>query len=809
MNEAYWLQKLKMSHHVIILAYYENSNDIIGFIHFHFCWYPLKALSMISAEDAALERIIKIDTVHVKDKGSDRDEKLSMVLFGLALEDARRHAAWGIIDIHSSFSSLLEKYYRMSVVGKGSSDDKTLLVCDFENSSYRFAFHTEFERNRRYESFGQFRLLVQLPLKTHMTSNMNKVESDQMQMLPDPVLQNKTDLQSSVSQNSVKPGIEHKKIPIESAVYDPKDSSQLEKMDSVPMIPSNENTSSGLQNTVIYSSDQQNHEANDDDRMKNQSSVKSVTDISLTVPKNPKPFLLNFPKTVQNSSVRKEKIVHVRVEGGSVSKTQHREMNALNCKPNCNDWNILKLFPYSSTESQPNGENDYVLMSLKKHQDDLKHLEDALIPRSQALMSQAYEERLSFEHGVKERVKSEKETIAAYENLLQKKLDAQKAIEMQQQEDDNAVCDICYDGESSGENRIIFCDSCDLSVHQQCYRIDVVPKGDYFCRACLFFKRDTKESSNDTAVEKDQFSPPIVCELCPKKGGAFVQTFSEGSDDKSSEAKWVHVLCAKWQGLLYLDDTHQTAGMVENVTGLKKYFRDIDAYCYLCKGMRGAYHQCREEGCKRWMHVTCARSSGICNVYHGEDHLGKIDSQPRWELACPDHSSFDADYSPLNKVELEDLVALAKTFPAEPKAFNKMNAKERKERLSDPKVEWDLIQTLSVLKDGLRCEICDDILEGDYTTCSSCDSTVHEYCALKKWETYVHGNLLCISCGSKHDKEDDSPNKLECNMCNKRDGTLVECFAVPMTMKKWKSNKSAFKRSMFGRRIWCHPVCGL
>ena len=168
-----------------------------------------------------------------------------------------------------------------------------------------------------------------------------------------------------------------------------------------------------------------------------------------------KTVILSFPKTIRNASARKEKKVIVRVEKGSISETRYSEVDASKYKTTGNDWNIIKSFPCYSKQTC---DLDNVLVSLKKHQDALKSRELMLIPRVRFLMSQAYTERLSFESSVKKQLESEKEIISAYESLLQKKREALKAMEIQQEEDDNAVCDICYDGESSGENRIIFCD---------------------------------------------------------------------------------------------------------------------------------------------------------------------------------------------------------------------------------------------------------------------------------------------------------------------------------------------------------------
>ena len=64
----------------------------------------------------------------------------------------------------------------------------------------------------------------------------------------------------------------------------------------------------------------------------------------------------------------------------------------------------------------------------------------------------------------------------------------QRAIELQQDEDsegsDEVACAICSGVESEEPNEIIFCDNCDLAVHQDCYRVPIIPEGDWLCRDC-------------------------------------------------------------------------------------------------------------------------------------------------------------------------------------------------------------------------------------------------------------------------------------------------------------------------------------
>ena len=45
--------------------------------------------------------------------------------------------------------------------------------------------------------------------------------------------------------------------------------------------------------------------------------------------------------------------------------------------------------------------------------------------------------------------------------------------------EDDALCAVCGGGDSdkTAENEIVFCERCDVAVHQKCYAIDVIPAG--------------------------------------------------------------------------------------------------------------------------------------------------------------------------------------------------------------------------------------------------------------------------------------------------------------------------------------------
>lgn len=57
--------------------------------------------------------------------------------------------------------------------------------------------------------------------------------------------------------------------------------------------------------------------------------------------------------------------------------------------------------------------------------------------------------------------------------------------------DENVICDVCRSPDSEEDNEMVFCDNCNICVHQACYGIQTIPLGEcelqneLFLVACL------------------------------------------------------------------------------------------------------------------------------------------------------------------------------------------------------------------------------------------------------------------------------------------------------------------------------------
>uniref|UniRef100_A0A8C3S1R1 Jade family PHD finger 2 n=1 Tax=Chelydra serpentina TaxID=8475 RepID=A0A8C3S1R1_CHESE len=171
-----------------------------------------------------------------------------------------------------------------------------------------------------------------------------------------------------------------------------------------------------------------------------------------------------------------------------------------------------------------------------------------------------------------ERVLEELETTC-YENM-------NIAIETEEglgiEYDEDVVCDVCRSPEGEDGNEMVFCDKCNVCVHQACYGILKVPIGNWLCRTCAL------------GVQPK-------CLLCPKRGGALKPT--------RSGTKWVHVSCALWIPEVSIGCPEK----MEPITKISHIPASRWALsCSLCKECTGTCIQCSMPACITAFHVTCA-----------------------------------------------------------------------------------------------------------------------------------------------------------------------------------------------------------
>ncbi|XP_077597167.1 E3 ubiquitin-protein ligase Jade-2 isoform X2 [Stigmatopora nigra] len=167
----------------------------------------------------------------------------------------------------------------------------------------------------------------------------------------------------------------------------------------------------------------------------------------------------------------------------------------------------------------------------------------------------------------------------ACEEKMRQAIEAEEGLGIEYDED--VVCDVCRSPEGEDGNEMVFCDKCNVCVHQACYGILKVPQGNWLCRTCAL------------GVQPK-------CLLCPKRGGALKPT--------RSGTKWVHVSCALWIPEVSIGCPEK----MEPITKVSHIPASRWALsCSLCREHAGTCIQCSTPSCVVAFHVTCAFDHGL------------------------------------------------------------------------------------------------------------------------------------------------------------------------------------------------------
>jgi hypothetical protein len=214
---------------------------------------------------------------------------------------------------------------------------------------------------------------------------------------------------------------------------------------------------------------------------------------------------------------------------------------------------------------------------------------------------------------------------------------------------------------------IVFCDGCNVAVHQLCYGILSIPAAEWLCETCKLNCKQTpkqqqtkriapvrvmlKPSRRKTDRKKDRNSADSfwslqICELCGLTGGAMKRTttkFDPNDREQRRHLGWAHMVCALWiPGVRLLNPQRMEPIDVSNIVNSPKLLNtlsdEVPAMCSVCERTDGRFIQCKEYKCRVLYHPYCAiRSKFLVDVKQKVFRHGHR-IQAIWQSFCKPHS---------------------------------------------------------------------------------------------------------------------------------------------------------------------------
>ncbi|XP_057460543.1 uncharacterized protein LOC130751036 [Actinidia eriantha] len=204
-------------------------------------------------------------------------------------------------------------------------------------------------------------------------------------------------------------------------------------------------------------------------------------------------------------------------------------------------------------------------------------------------------------------LQKEKEVpIASERNQIAEKEDERDNQQAAEDNDDDGIeCAVCRSTDGDPSDPIVFCDGCDLMVHQTCYGSPLtegVPEGDWFCAQCL---------ASQTQLPHIGTNMPFSCCLCPVSGGAVKLT---------TDGRWAHIVCSLFVPEVFFAYPESREGIDCSRVPDWRW----EQSCYVCESVSGCVIDCSEPKCELGFHVTCGLKEDLCIEYREGRKKGAV-----------------------------------------------------------------------------------------------------------------------------------------------------------------------------------------
>ena len=207
------------------------------------------------------------------------------------------------------------------------------------------------------------------------------------------------------------------------------------------------------------------------------------------------------------------------------------------------------------------------------------------------------------------------------------------------------ICSICNNGDIDHNQLMFECESCGLTVHQNCYGIKSQILTNWICDPC-------KEMSKDEVLN-------LECVLCPIKGGAMKKIdlpfdshfYKEIIDYRRSNGKkiplynshiiipfekydnikcaWVHLSCALWNPNIEIGNYDEKKD-IKNIDRID--FCKFNEKCDICNfKFYGPVLKCNYNDCNFKFHPECARINNFCM------EVEAIEQDLKYNIYCFQH----------------------------------------------------------------------------------------------------------------------------------------------------------------------------